>query len=76
METVKTLKKGAIIKGIDFSDSFYERLSSLFMELAALNDEGEYDFHIETLGILMATLDEAAENQELVELTELKDGRI
>jgi len=78
METTKTLKHGALIKGIDFSSSFYERLSALFMEFAALSteDPGEYKYHLETLAILMATLDEAAENQGLTEDSEIKDSPV
>lgn len=78
METTKTLKHGVLIKGIDFSSSFYERLSALFMEFAGLaqNDPEVYKYHLETLAILMATLDEAADNQGLTEESEIKDPSV
>lgn len=73
MEKIKVLKKGAVIKGIDFSSSFYERLTSLFMEIASSDySSEEKQFHLETLSVLMATLDEAAENQGLVEESEIE----
>jgi len=72
METIKALKRNSVIKGIDFSSGFYERLSSLFIEIASLDAE-QYQYHLETMAILMATLDEAAEKQGLVESVDL-DG--
>lgn len=70
METIKALKRNSVIKGIDFSSAFYERLSSLFIEIASLDAE-QYQYHLETMAILMATLDEAAEKQGLVESVDL-----
>lgn len=76
METIKTLKKGAIIKGIDFSSSFYERLTSLIMYVATQEASSEQQFNIETLAILMATIDEAAEAQGLTEESKIEDSGI
>lgn len=72
METtiLKCLKPKSLITGIDFSSSFYGRLTSLFLEIASMKG---MDYHKETLAILMATLDEAAEAQGLTEESEVKD---
>lgn len=81
MEQIKTLKRNALIKGIDISSSFYVRLSSLFVALSSPEEllrqkeenEQEYKDHIETMAILFATIDEKAEEQGLTEMSELKD---
>lgn len=72
---METLKKDALIKGIDFTTSFYERLSSLFVSLATLygDDPETWQPHIETLSILMATIDDAAREQGLTEELDLED---
>lgn len=81
---VKTLKRNSLIKGIDISSSFYERLSSLVLlvaqpeSLISLKEESpaQFEYALETLLILMATLDEAAEKQGLVEESALEDSGI
>lgn len=67
---MKTLKKGSIIKGIDFSESFYGRIQSL----AFLLSEIEEKEHLETVLILLQTLDQAIENQGLSEELDVISG--
>lgn len=78
MEKIKILKRNSLIKNVDFSSAFYERISALFIELAGLHsdDPETYQFHLETGAILMATLDEAAEKQGLVEESALEDSGV
>jgi hypothetical protein len=79
---IKVLKPGALIKGIDISYAFYERLSALMMylvnpdELSNLKKESpeEFQSQLETMLILFATIDEAAQAQGLVEESELPKG--
>jgi hypothetical protein len=67
---MKTLKKGSIIKGIDFSESFYGRIQSL----AFLLSEIEEKEHLETILILLQTLDKAIEDQNLSEELDVISG--
>lgn len=72
---VKVLKENSIIKGMDVTDQFYGRILSLLFlvanpeELVTMKQEDPKGFTnaVEPLYILLATLQELAENQELVQ---------
>lgn len=71
---MKILKTGEIIKGIDFSVEFYARLQMVALllsnpeELVNMKDDApeEYADTLQTMLILLNTLDKAAENQGLI----------
>lgn len=66
---MRVIKKDAIIKGIDFAIPYYERLQGLVMHLAEGGEPSKA--HLDTVLILINTLDEAAEKQGLIEEMEL-----
>ncbi len=79
-DKVKAFKENVTITGVDFHVSFYERMMLVLNyfaspdALATLKEEApdEYYYHLETLLILFNTLDEKAEEQNLVMEHELK----
>lgn len=70
---IKVLKANSSIKDLEISAQFYDRLSGLAMEIANLSveDPETYKHHLETLIILMTTIDELAEKQDVIEDYEL-----
>lgn len=64
---MRVIKNDVIVKGIDFSTSFYMRLQQLAVRLGELKEkEG-----LETILILLQTIDKAAEEQGLTEDVDL-----
>lgn len=70
---MRVIKKDAIIKGVDFSVAYYERLHGLVVALSNNPDNKE---HLETALILVHTLDKAAEEQGLIEEMEIPSNVI
>jgi hypothetical protein len=60
---MKTIKQGALIKNLNVSTAFYERLNHLALKLHEVGDKDG----LETILILLSSLDKLAEEQELVE---------
>lgn len=70
---MKVLKPNSVITGIDFSLDYYSRLQALALFIAK-NENEEYKHHLETVLILLNTLDEEAENQGLTEELDVISG--
>ena len=86
---VQQLKQNSIIK-LDFSTSFYkclqdltvyytqlrnpEQLGEIYKKIYDENELDEYESGLETLLILVRSLEDAAKEQELIEEVELSDG--
>jgi hypothetical protein len=60
---MKTLKQDALIKNLNVSASFYERLQQVVFKLHEVGDKDG----LETILILLSSLDKLAEDQGLIE---------